>query len=192
MIDLTPLDVRKKRGDFRRGLRGYETADVDQFMNLVADRLDELVRENLALREANERLTAQVEDQEGRQKAVQEALVTAQELREEIREQSRREADLLLREAEAEAKKLRSEAEEDARALLRRAEESAESLEAEAGEEAERMRTEAERRVDALAEELRELTRRRERFLQSFRSLLKRELDVLEAEAAESEPEPES
>ena len=25
MIDLTPLDVRKKKGDFRKGLRGYDT-----------------------------------------------------------------------------------------------------------------------------------------------------------------------
>ena len=28
MIDLTPLDVRKKRGDFKRGLRGYDTVET--------------------------------------------------------------------------------------------------------------------------------------------------------------------
>ncbi len=32
MIDLTPLDVRKKRGDFRRGLRGYDPEEVDHFL----------------------------------------------------------------------------------------------------------------------------------------------------------------
>ncbi|MFH1765104.1 MAG: DivIVA domain-containing protein, partial [Gemmatimonadota bacterium] len=36
MIDLTPLDVRKKRGDFRRILRGYDPEEVDTFMDLVA------------------------------------------------------------------------------------------------------------------------------------------------------------
>ena len=36
MIDLTPLDVRKKKGDFTRTLRGYDTPTVDQFLDLVA------------------------------------------------------------------------------------------------------------------------------------------------------------
>ena len=39
MIDLTPLDVRSKRGDFRRILRGYEPQEVDTFLELVAERL---------------------------------------------------------------------------------------------------------------------------------------------------------
>ena len=32
MIDLTPLDVRKKRGDFRKMLRGYDPQEVDSFL----------------------------------------------------------------------------------------------------------------------------------------------------------------
>ena len=51
MIDLTPLDVRKKKGDFGRGLRGYDTAAVDGFLDLAAERMEELVRENATLRE---------------------------------------------------------------------------------------------------------------------------------------------
>ena len=51
MIDLTPLDVRKKRGDFRRILRGYEPEEVDTFLQLVAERMEELVKENVSPRE---------------------------------------------------------------------------------------------------------------------------------------------
>src|SRR5690606_10885181 len=51
MIDLTPLEVRKKKEDFRRALRGYEPVDVDTFLELVSDRMEQLVRENLALSE---------------------------------------------------------------------------------------------------------------------------------------------
>ena len=40
MIDLTPLEVRKKKGDFRRGLRGYDPPQVDDFLDIVADRLE--------------------------------------------------------------------------------------------------------------------------------------------------------
>jgi len=110
MIDLTPLDVRKKKGDFRKGMRGYETQEVDTFLELVAERFEELVRENLTLKERVERLAEQLQGQEGRERAVQEALVTAQELREQIREQARREADHIVREAESAAQSLAQEA----------------------------------------------------------------------------------
>ena len=96
MIDLTPLDVRNKRGDFRKNLRGYDAQEVDTFLELVAERLDELVMENLRLRERTEALQSQVESQTGREKAVQEALVTAQSLRAEMREQAEREAEVVL------------------------------------------------------------------------------------------------
>ena len=51
MIDLTPLDVRNKRGDFKRLMRGYDPQEVDIFLELVAERLEGLVRENLQLKD---------------------------------------------------------------------------------------------------------------------------------------------
>ena len=101
MIDLTPLDVRKKRGDFRRTMRGYDPQEVDFFLEVVAERMEALVKENLALQERSSLLGERVVSQEGREKAVNEALVTAQELREEIRSHAQREAELIRREAEA-------------------------------------------------------------------------------------------
>ena len=97
MIDLTPLDVRKKRGDFRKSMRGYDPQEVDTFLDLVAMRMEELVKDTIGLRERAELLQVQVDTQSSRERAVQEALVTAQAVREDMREQSRREADLALR-----------------------------------------------------------------------------------------------
>jgi cell division initiation protein len=104
MIDLTPLDVRKKRGDFKKALRGYDPQEVDVFLELVAERLETLVRDNIQLRSRAETLDQQVNSSVGRERAVQEALVTAQELRADIRAQAQREADLLIQEAQAEAR----------------------------------------------------------------------------------------
>jgi DivIVA domain-containing protein len=109
MIDLTPLEVRKKKGDFRRGLRGYEPDEVDTFLDLVADRLEELVRENRALRESVGRIEEQVGQYRERERALTDALVSAQEYREQARAQAEREAELRLREAEAEAARLQAE-----------------------------------------------------------------------------------
>ena len=47
MIDLTPLDVRNKRGDFKKLLRGYDPQEVDVFLEIVAERLENLVRSYL-------------------------------------------------------------------------------------------------------------------------------------------------
>lgn len=113
MIDLTPLDVRKKRGDFRRILRGYDPEEVDHFLELVAERMEVLVRENFSFSDQVSRLREQVGSLEGREKAVHEALVTAEKLRSDVKEQARREADAILREAEAEARRRREEGERD-------------------------------------------------------------------------------
>ncbi len=99
MIDLTPLDVRKKRGDFSNKLRGYDPQEVDTFLEDVAMRFEELVKENLRLRDRTEMLQERVDASDGRERAVQEALVTAQELRADVTKQAKREADLIEREA---------------------------------------------------------------------------------------------
>jgi cell division initiation protein len=112
MIDLTPLEVRKKKGDFRKGMRGYEPQAVDDFLDLVADRLEQLVRENSAMHDQFARLENQVNDYRERERALTEALVTAQEMREEMRKQIEKEVELTRREAEADADSIRAEAEQ--------------------------------------------------------------------------------
>ena len=162
MIDLTPLDVRNKRGDFRKSMRGYEVQEVDSFLELAAERLEELVRENLQLKERSQALEAQVRSQGEREAAVRDALVTAQELRTEIREQARQEAEKIVEEARTEARRMIAEAEAEVRIRLRN----------------------SERKADEIERSLGELERGRLRFLRSFRQLLEREMDVVEVEEA--------
>ena len=160
MIDLTPLDVRKKRGDFRRILRGYDPEEVDTFMDLVAERFEELVRENLVLSERTGRIESQLEALEGREKAVQEALVMAQKLREDVRDQTHRDAEVLHAQTSREA----------------------ELLKAEAGAEIARRLGEAEGLILERQRAIEDLERSRLKFLKSFRGLLERELDSVEVE----------
>jgi DivIVA domain-containing protein len=109
MIDLTPLEVRQKKGDFRRAMRGYEPALVDDFLDLVAERLEAVVRENRAMHDDLARLREQLTEFKERERALTEALVTAQEMREELRKQAERDAELVRREAEAEIARQRAE-----------------------------------------------------------------------------------
>jgi cell division initiation protein len=162
MIDLTPLDIRKKPEDFRKALRGYDPEEVDAFLTLVSERLEELVKENLTLRERVDRLQEQVSSQLSRERAVQEALVTAQKLRDDIEGQAQRTAEEIRSGGAREADLVRKEAEVEARKIV----------------------AEAHRQLEERREALDELERRRLRFLRSFRALLEREMDVVEVEEA--------
>jgi cell division initiation protein len=143
MIDLTPLEVRKKKGDFRRAMRGYDAAQVDDFLELVADRLDELVRENLALADRASRQDTQVTEYRDRERALTDALVTAQEMREEVRRQTAQEAELVRRSAEQDAERLRTTAEQEAERLRTTSEQEATRLRTTAEQEAAQLRSSA-------------------------------------------------
>ncbi|MEE9132807.1 MAG: DivIVA domain-containing protein [Gemmatimonadota bacterium] len=122
MIDLTPLDVRKKKGDFRRAVRGYDTELVDDFLDMAAERLEELVKQNVALTERAEHLQEQVASYREREMALNEALVTAQQLRSEAQAQADREAELVRREAQGQAERIVEEGQRSFRELARQIE----------------------------------------------------------------------
>lgn len=109
MIDLTPLEVRNKKGDFRRGIRGYEADLVDDFLDLVADRLEELVKENMDLSDTVRTLEIELREFREKEEALSEALMAAQKLREDARRHAEKEGELLIREARLQAEDARQD-----------------------------------------------------------------------------------
>jgi len=105
---LTPLDVRKQ--EFRKSLRGYEPMGVEDFRMRVADALERVIRDRSVLEERAAALTEQLRAFREREKAMNEALVAAQQLRADTRAAAEREAQVIIREAEAEAKRRLEEA----------------------------------------------------------------------------------
>jgi DivIVA domain-containing protein len=126
MIDetfhLTPLDVR--RYDFGKALRGYDPERVNQFREQVAEELERLARLNQDLDAKAKGFHEQLRAFRERDKALNEALVSAQQMRTELREQAEKEAQLILREARADGERII----EDARAEIRRMEDQIVSL----------------------------------------------------------------
>ena len=120
---LTPLDVR--RYDFGKSLRGYDPERVEQFREQVAEELERLTRTSQDLEQKAKGFHEQLRAFRERDKALNDALVSAQQLRSEIRESSGREAALILREARAQG-----EADtEDARSEIRKLEQHLAELE---------------------------------------------------------------
>ena len=104
MFRLTPVDVR--RMEFPKAVRGYDKGRVDDFREQVAAELDRLTRSNQDLAGKVKMLTEQLTGFRERDKALNDALVSAQQLRSDVRDQSEREAQLVLREAHAEADRI--------------------------------------------------------------------------------------
>jgi DivIVA domain-containing protein len=108
MIDdsfhLMPVDIRRK--EFDRAMRGYDTNAVNEFRDQVADELERVLRLNQDLDAKAKSFHEQLRSFRERDKALNDALVSAQQLRSEIREQAEREAQLILREARAEGERM--------------------------------------------------------------------------------------
>lgn len=119
---LTALDAR--RYDFGNALRGYDRARVDQFRDQVAEELERLSRSNQELEAKARNFHEQLRAFRERDKALNDALISAQQLRGEIREQAQREAQLIIREAQGEAERSL----EALRAEIRRAEDELQQL----------------------------------------------------------------
>lgn len=112
---LTPMDAR--RYDFGRALRGYDPERVDQFREQVAEELERLTRVNQELEAKARGFHEQLRAFRERDKAINDALISAQQLRGEIHEQAEREGQLVLREARAEGDRLIEEARSEVRRL---------------------------------------------------------------------------
>ena len=111
---LTPLDVRSQ--EFARTLRGYDRAQVDEFKLAISEELERLLRDRSQHEERLRGVQEQLRAYRDRERAMNEALVAAQQLRVDSREQAEREAELVLREARAEAERIleRARQEEEA------------------------------------------------------------------------------
>jgi len=126
MIDesfhITSLDVR--RFDFGRSFRGYDPVKVELFRDQVAEEMERLNRINQDLDSKARSFHEQLRAFRERDKALNEALVTAQQLRAEVRDQAEREAQLVLKEATAEGDRIV----ETARSEVRRMEQELDAL----------------------------------------------------------------
>lgn len=114
---LTPVDVR--RFEFNTTIRGYDKARVDQFREQVADELERQARVNQDLEAKARNFHEQLKAFRERDKALNDALVSAQQMRAETKEQAGREGDLIVREAQLEADRIVEGAKVEVRKLER-------------------------------------------------------------------------
>jgi cell division initiation protein len=99
------MDIRQQQFTVRM-FRGFDVQEVDTFLEDVAQDYEALIKENALLKEQLQVLEDRTRGLEDREKVLQQTLVSTQQFTEEMKEGARREAALILREAELEGEKL--------------------------------------------------------------------------------------
>ncbi|MBM4146160.1 MAG: DivIVA domain-containing protein [Nitrospira sp.] len=107
---ITPLDIQQKQ--FPMKFRGFDIEEVYAFLEIIREEMEDLLRENASVKENVQRLENQIKEYRDMETTLRETLLTAQQLVEDYKTNARKEAELVVREAELKADSVLKEAQE--------------------------------------------------------------------------------
>ena len=100
-MNVSPLDLRQQR--FHSRLRGFDKVEVTSFLAAVADDYEQALRETDKLRQDLARLEAVLAEHRQQEQGLRATLMTAQRVSEDLKGTAEKEAERIIREAEARA-----------------------------------------------------------------------------------------
>lgn len=103
-MKLTPLDIKKQ--EFKKIMRGYDPVEVDTFMDMVANEFEEVLKQQKDMRDRSIELDTQLKDYRQIEKTLQQTLLQAQEVTGRTYESARKEAEVIVKDAESKAARI--------------------------------------------------------------------------------------
>ncbi len=103
-MKITPLDIQQQQ--FRVKFRGFDMVEVDNFLDLVANEFEEMLRESNRLKEEDRKKLEKIQQLEGAERDLHNALISAQQICEEMKNNARKEGELIIEEAKGSARKI--------------------------------------------------------------------------------------
>jgi cell division initiation protein len=113
---ITPIDIQQQQ--FKSRLMGYDKVGVDHFLELLAGEIERLLRQNQDLQEELARCKGTLAEMREREATLKETLLTTQKITDELKANARREAELVLTDAELRAERLMHNAEDQRLQLI--------------------------------------------------------------------------
>lgn len=108
MQDLTPLEIQKQT--FARVLKGYNADEVRAYLHLIAEEIERLVKDVDRLARENAHLREDLDDHSHRERILKDTLLSAQKVSEDVKTNARKEAELIVKDAELLAERVVSQA----------------------------------------------------------------------------------
>jgi cell division initiation protein len=109
-IKLTPLDIQQQRFTIR--FRGYNTSEVDSFLDQVADSFVAIKSENEILKEKIHQREVENQEHKSREESFKRVMLNSQQVLEEMKEGARKSSELLVAQAQVDADKIINSAHE--------------------------------------------------------------------------------
>jgi cell division initiation protein len=103
-MSITPIDIQQHR--FKTRPLGYEKGGVDHFLELLAEELERLHRQSQELKEELARTRASLEEMRSRELTLKETLLTTQRVTDDLKANARKEAELIVAEADLRGEKI--------------------------------------------------------------------------------------
>lgn len=110
-MKITPLDIQQQQFKGKM-FGGLDPDDVDTFLQIVSKELEALIRENVDLKEAAKKASAEMDEMGQREHKLRETMLAAQKITEEMKSNAQKEASLIVSEAEIKAEKILMDAEQ--------------------------------------------------------------------------------
>ena len=115
---LSAIDIKKQ--EFKKSMRGYDVAEVEAYLDTVANEVENLYRENEYLKEQIAKLDEdkkslhdEVEIFKENEKTFQKAIVKSQDMAEDVVENAKKRAELIVKEAEIMSGKIKLTTQEE-------------------------------------------------------------------------------
>jgi cell division initiation protein len=105
---LTPLDIHNK--EFSRSFRGYNEDEVNEFLDQIIKDYEAQIRENKELQNQIQSIQERLSHFSNIEETLSKTIIVAQEAADEVKSNSKKEAQLTLKEAEKNADRIINEA----------------------------------------------------------------------------------
>ena len=107
-MHLTPLDIQKQT--FVKAMRGYSPDEVRAYLHLVAEEIESLLKDVERLSRENAVMREQIGENSEREMILKETLLSAQRVSEEVITNGRKEAEIIVKDAELLSERIVSQA----------------------------------------------------------------------------------
>ena len=103
-MEITPLDIRKQ--EFKKSFNGLDRHEVETFLSMIAEQMEEVLRENNSYRDQMESLRNELERYKSLERTLQDTLTSAQRSTSDLKSNSVKEAEIIKRNAMLEAENI--------------------------------------------------------------------------------------
>jgi cell division initiation protein len=125
-MNITPNEISNK--DFKKVFRGYDMDEVDEFLDALVEDYEKLFKENINLKDKITVQEEKLEHYSSIETTLQNTLLLAQTTADQVKENSKKEIEMLMRDANENAGSILKKANENAESLIKTSEDKAMDL----------------------------------------------------------------